>query len=204
MGTRNLTAVKIDGAYKIAQYGQWDGYPSGQGVTALAFLRGMDREAFVAKVRAATFITKDDTDAINAEIKEARTKGVELMDEGQKYGYFSRDRGAEILKIVADAEPGIKLQNSIGFAGDGLFCEWAYVIDFDANTFEVFTGFGKEPLADTERFHPSKNPDQETSDSGYSPVRLVKSWPLDQLPDEDAFLDAFREDDEDESEDSDD
>ena len=36
MGTRNLTKV-IDknGVIKVAQYGQWDGYPAGQGVTAL-------------------------------------------------------------------------------------------------------------------------------------------------------------------------
>lgn len=26
MGTRNLTVVYIDGKYKVAQYGQWDGY----------------------------------------------------------------------------------------------------------------------------------------------------------------------------------
>ena len=28
MGTRNLTCVFKDGEYKVAQYGQWDGYPS--------------------------------------------------------------------------------------------------------------------------------------------------------------------------------
>lgn len=31
MGTRNLTAVYLDGQYKVAQYGQWDGYPEGRG-----------------------------------------------------------------------------------------------------------------------------------------------------------------------------
>lgn len=38
MGTRNLTAVYLDGQYKVAQYGQWDGYPEGQGITVLTFL----------------------------------------------------------------------------------------------------------------------------------------------------------------------
>ena len=30
MGTRHLIAVQLDGEYKIAQYGQWDGYPEGK------------------------------------------------------------------------------------------------------------------------------------------------------------------------------
>lgn len=32
MGTRHLIAVQIDGAYKIAQYGQWDGNPACTGI----------------------------------------------------------------------------------------------------------------------------------------------------------------------------
>lgn len=56
MGTRNLTAVYLDGQYKVAQYGQWDGYPEGQGITVLTFLRDkMDlelfKEAFTSPVR---------------------------------------------------------------------------------------------------------------------------------------------------------
>lgn len=38
MGTRHLIAAVIDGEYKIAQYGQWDGDPEGQGLTVLDFL----------------------------------------------------------------------------------------------------------------------------------------------------------------------
>jgi hypothetical protein len=43
MGTRNLVAVQIDGQYKIAQYGQWDGYHSGKGLEVLEFLLVLHR-----------------------------------------------------------------------------------------------------------------------------------------------------------------
>lgn len=46
----------------------------------------------------------------------------------------------------------IGLVNSEEFAADSLFCEWAYVIDLDKNTFEVYQGFNKKPIDKTERF----------------------------------------------------
>ena len=50
MGTRNLTMV-IDraGKLKVAQYGQWDGYPSGQGATILAFAKDKEKMAKLEK-----------------------------------------------------------------------------------------------------------------------------------------------------------
>lgn len=39
MGTRHLICAVSDNKYRIAQYGQWDGYPSGQGLAVLAFLK---------------------------------------------------------------------------------------------------------------------------------------------------------------------
>ena len=46
MGTRHLICVVKDNEYKLAQYGQWDGYPEGQGVNILRFLRDFDRDVF--------------------------------------------------------------------------------------------------------------------------------------------------------------
>jgi len=65
MGTRHLIAVAIDGEYKVAQYGQWDGYFEGQGVDVLNFLKNVDYNEFKNQVRNLTWITPEDIETIN-------------------------------------------------------------------------------------------------------------------------------------------
>jgi hypothetical protein len=185
MGTRNLTAVMHNGRYGIAQYGQWDGNPGGQGMTVLSFLRGMDRESFTAKVDATKFLTDGDFEVLQKEYNAIGAKAFY-----GKYPELTRDTAAEILAIVATAEPGIGLREEIDFAGDSLMCEWAYVIDLDKDTFEVFEGFNKAPLDAAERF--AKSP----VCSDYKPVKFLKSWPLAALPSDDEFLAIERDEDE--------
>ena len=42
MGTRNLTCIVKDGQYQVAKYCQWDGYPEGQGLKILKYLRSLN------------------------------------------------------------------------------------------------------------------------------------------------------------------
>lgn len=178
MGTRHLIAVHLDGQYRVAQYGQWDGYPSAQGKTVLTFLKKWDRPTFEAKLRAARFLTQDDMDAINGRIEREG-----LKDRWQKvWPHLSRDAGGDILQMVHDAETGIKLKNDIDFAANSLFCEWGYIIDLDANTLEVFKGFQKEPLPEGDRFANFEPTNQEEKTKGYYPIRRVASYALNDLP----------------------
>lgn len=86
-----------------------------------------------------------------------------------------------------------KLQDSIDFAADGLFCEWAWVIDLDAGTFEGYCGFGQTPLAENDRFYFLRDLEE---DNGYHGVRLAAKWNLDALPTDEEFLAAFKNDEE--------
>lgn len=149
MGTRHLIAAMIDGEYKLAQYGQWDGYPEGQGVDILDFLNTGDVEALKRN-----------------------------------------------LKLLAGSPEDKKLptRGSIGFAGDSLFCEYAYVIDFDKGVFEIYRGFNHEATPPDSRF-PS-GADWLNHTDGYEPVKLVQSYELDCLPSKEGFLSDLREGDE--------
>jgi hypothetical protein len=172
VGTRNLTAVILDGDFRIAQYGQWDGYPTGEGATVLEFLSSFDRTTFERKLRAASFLTDEEIEAINAD---------PLWKE--KYPHLSRDAGAEILSMVFNGPDGIKLLDKRDFAGDSLFCEWAYIIDLDAEQLEVYKGFNHSPLDSSERFaHLPSYTTEHGERNTYYPIRKIKSYPLNELP----------------------
>ena len=68
MGTRHLTVVVVDGIHRVAQYGQWDGYPDGQGVTVAAFLHDVltnnRLSEFEDKVRATQWVTDEQLEAM--------------------------------------------------------------------------------------------------------------------------------------------
>jgi len=200
MGTRNLTAVKINGEYKIAQYGQWDGYPGGQGATALNFLRNeRNRNKLKKALKHCVFVSQEEMDET---VKRLGLDGKDFwtMEEGRKwdaeYPFFTRDHGAEILRLVANASKvwhPIKLKDSLDFAADSLFCEWAYVVDFDTNTFEVYKGFNTTLLKKTDRFASLPLKQQRRGENKYFPVRLVKSYKLGRLPNEDRFISQINE-----------
>lgn len=177
MGTRHLIAVALDGKYKVAQYGQWDGYPSGQGKTILEFLRKVDLNAFREKVARLRWLTKADIAKVD------KTPNWPTV-----YPHLSRDAGAKVLDLIMASEEPLRLQNSISFAGDGLFCEWAYVIDLDKGVLEVFSGFSKDRTPAESRF-PSGADWLNKSD--YAPVRLVTTFMLAGLPTDETFFRAL-------------
>lgn len=166
MSTRGLHCVYLNGEYKCAHYNHFDSYPEHSGLELLNTVRNMveDRqlEAFKFSVSCLKKTDKWDEDKV----------------EGNTY------------EAILHGEIGMKLYDDLQFASDSLFNEWTYVLDLDANTFEVYAGFNKIPLTKGERFYgfqicPYKN---ET----YYPVRYVASFDLDNLPTDDEFLSTIR------------
>ena len=187
MGTRNLTAVYVDGDFKIAQYGQCDGYPDGQGMTVLRFLRGMNEDTFRHRLSTLRWAAEEEVDAAQAECGgKGGWFGLAEHDEFERrYPQFHRDTAAKILQMVYDGT-ATALWDDRAFALDGLFCEWAYVIDLDRRTFEVYKGFFKDGQAKG-RFAALRD-QRAPEDRKYDPVSLVAAWPLDALPDDIEFL----------------
>jgi hypothetical protein len=134
MGTRNLTVVKnSQGTTKIAQYGQWDGYPSYTGIQALNFLRDeYNQQLLSAKLDVVEFIGDEEVDTL---YKQFETTDWENKDFLNAYPGLHRDTGIGILAVVANATDTIKTVDNTEFANDSLFCEGIYEVDFSTNKF---------------------------------------------------------------------
>jgi hypothetical protein len=197
MGTRNLTCVVQDNQFRVAQYCQWDGYPSGQGKTALEALRklkGKRKAAFMDNLAKCRFI-KDDSEIKElykkAGLKESKD-GWMTMEESEKFEkafpQLHRNMGAEVLNFIADQKGGkeIILSDHHEFAADSLFCEWAYVVDLDKGKLEVYKGFNTAPVDKKQRFADLKL--DHSRGEKYYHVRLIKTYDLDDLPTSEKFV----------------
>lgn len=189
MGTRNLTMVISNGETKVAQYGQWDGYPSGNGVIVLEFLHSNKMDDFKQKLNKVKFINGNKEKEIKKFLESIGAKdgwmtGEQSNQYQKKYPYLTRDNGANILQMIMDGqEDEIWINDNTEFAGDSLFCEWAYLIDLDKNVLEVYEGFNKSPLVLEDRFFYLTDKESE-----YYPIRMVKSYTLNNLPTEGEFI----------------
>lgn len=199
MGTRNLTMVIKGGKPVVAQYGQWDGYPSGQGATILTFLRRRKKiDALLFKVDSGRvrFINKADEEHSAKVLKALGCEDGWMNDAQAKmynatFPFLSRDHGGKILdEIAGTMEKEIVLSDSSSFAGDSLSCEWAYVVDFDKRILEVYSGFNRVPVPKGERFYSLNAATQKNKQyvKGYYPVKLVKKYSLDALPTKRTFV----------------
>ena len=140
MGTRNLTKV-IDstGRIKVAQYGQWDGYPSGQAISMLTFIseyKMLDKiERALCKVH---FLSDDEADIFMKDFVDA--DGMMTMDQSDNfetiYPSLSRNTGSDILKVmVYSTGYTLPLIDQSDFEKDELFCEGIYTLDFQNREF---------------------------------------------------------------------
>lgn len=165
MGTRNLTIVKLNGKVRVAQYGQWDGYPTGQGKKIAAFLqaKNFDLAVFKQNIDKIKWATKDQMESAWNEFGSANSMGMNEYDKSysKKYPEFSRNTAAEILSLI-HAGGITMLKNELAFLKDSLFCEWAYELDLDKEVVKIYEGFQKS----------TKHKD------GYGPCKVIKTIPF--------------------------
>ena len=139
MGTRNLVGVKQNQKWKIAQYGQWDGYPEGQGAIVLDFLKLFNLQSFAEKLQNCKFVDKARIRECWVEVGDSPNNTSGFVDYklveafNAKFPALSRDTGAKVLELVMRSTGEVELFDDSAFLKDTLFCEFAYIIDLDVN-----------------------------------------------------------------------
>lgn len=162
MGTRNLVIVKYNKKEVIAQYGQYDGYPEYSAKYLLEFmLEGGKMQALKNNLDSGKVkLWKKLEDAEKTFGKEFSANWPSTMNS---------TAGCHILDLVAFARDTVHLMDSTSFARDSLFCEWAYVVDLDEDTLEVYKGMNEEDVKPGERFYRYNRFHKKDK---YKPVRL--------------------------------
>jgi len=182
MGTRHLTIVKKNGEMKIAQYGQWDGYPEGAGNEILSFCRKYlstqeGREVFVAHLDKCRFLTENEIELINELIdKDESLRRYDPVTYSanwtKRWPELSRDTGNKVLEMVLESENGLGLADEFEFIHDHVFCEWAWMIDLDECIFGNVVG---------------------VESHNREPYFFAHWWDLNYLPTDEQFLSVYKE-----------
>jgi len=141
MGTRNLTKV-IDktGEIRVAQYGQWDGYPEYSGTRVLLFISEHGMLDKIEKSLVKCRLTTNDNEVGAAyDVYSDEPKWESLRNEPNGYGIafpsLSRDTGVDILKVIVYSNEEVLLWDDRGFESDELFCEGMYALDYQTREF---------------------------------------------------------------------
>jgi hypothetical protein len=173
MGTRGLTkVVDRNGVTKVAQYGQWDHYPSGQGVTVLEILLsrynavkllelGLEKCEFVSDAKRELIYAGYNAKYAEADFEDASNHFTAMLPT------FSRDTGADILNVVMWSAGSVPLLDESDFENDNLFCEGVYEINYQTNKF--ISKYGDEVV----EFPLNALPDRETYLSKFARERAA-------------------------------
>lgn len=125
MGTRHhQKVITKTGDLKISQYGQWDGYPSGQGIGILSYLRFGKLEEYQNNLQNIPLITKEQAEELD-----------KTNDWNQKHPYLSRDCGSNIHQYIEDG--AVTFVSHISDEDARKWCEGFYTIDFETRTFRT-------------------------------------------------------------------
>lgn len=215
MGTRNLTMViNKQGELKVAQYGQWDGYPSGQGATILRFCSNRKNlKALQSILPQIKFFnkckdidrwiegydkrcTEEFSNSIAEESKKKRTDADIYWFEN----LITRDLGGSILyslisidlkRLPLEHSNTIYLKDESDFGKDSLMCEWAYCINFKTNKLEVYEGFNQDRSLEGDLFKTTdKYLEEHYKDMPFSyyGIKKIKEYNLNKLPKIEKFV----------------
>ena len=179
MGTRGAMGVRINGHDHVT-YNHYDSYPEGLGADIVDVLQHNP----INKLKnLANYLipVKEDQEPTVYEIEALRNYLDLTVGQQKETDWYCLLRGTQgdFLKFL-NAQYYI---DSYDFLKDSLFCEFAYIVNFDDNVFEVYQGFQKTRHTYGRYANLSRETYAKEVDD-YYPVALVATFPLDNIPED--------------------
>lgn len=144
MGTRAAFGFRVDGVDKVT-YRHCDGYPEHLGIRILKGLRGKTLDELRAVAAAVQMVDKQ-VAPTPEQIEQCRRWANTGVATGSMNDWYCLLRNAQSdLNAWMD---GLRYMIDDGaFLHDSLFCEYAYIVNVDTASLEVYRGFNKDPQA---------------------------------------------------------
>ena len=185
MGTRGMIGFHLNGEDR-GSYNHFDSYPEELGVgmvvqaktirDSLAWYRELALD--VAMIKDATAIPTEAERAKFDKYRGEQSEGLEARGHPEVEWYtLLRDLQG---KLTESLQAGALIDGS-DFILDSLFCEWAYIVNFDEGTFEVYKGCVEVGEECQGRFAGKHDPKND-----YQACTLLWSCKLEDLPDDPA------------------
>lgn len=171
MGTRGAYGFYKNGVTKVT-YNHFDSYPSGLGKEVLKFIKETSIEKMNEIFDSIILVDEDEapTSEQVKEVTEVLKLGEEFYDTSKRQiDWYSLLRPVQ-GDLTAYAKGLRYMIDNAEFLKNSLFCEWAYIINLDDNTFEIYRGLQKKPQKN--RYY------TEEDISGYYNVALVAKIPI--------------------------
>jgi hypothetical protein len=178
MGTRGAFGFRIDGLDKVT-YNHFDSYPQELGSNVIDDIIGSSVAHMKKVARAIVLIDRDEPPTPEEIAKNEKWANLEVSEQKLEDWYCLLREAQGSLAPWLDEELGVMI-DSKGFLLDSLFCEYAYIVNLDDETFEFYRGFQHAPGAGR---YGTLLPDRPHRDpeSTYYGVALVSATPLSQL-----------------------
>jgi hypothetical protein len=179
MGTRGIFGFKCGQQYKL-KYNHFDSYPDGLGVSVVNFVRRINNvngwNPLKDKCLELQLIDSRIEPTAKQINKYKRYADMNVSSRSLK-DWYTLGRNLQNGNMLTEVYSGYvdEMPDDNNFVTDSLFCEYGYIINLDENTLEFYDGFQKEP-------QPGNPFGEFPNDSGYYPIKLVGSVPLDDVP----------------------
>lgn len=186
MGTRGLCGIRFK-AKDYLTYNNYDSYPEGLGQEVLRACKEVKNWRAVQLSTTAIILVDDEEKPTPRQMIELQQYANTAVSEQSLQDWYCLLRKAQgrmdyylkgKLKYMIDSSEFIK---------DSLFCEWGYIVNLDTMKLEVWKGFQEVP-DEMNRYG------TEVNETGYYPCKLIKEYPLRDLPTDEEFIQDFKGD----------